>query len=787
MATIEIDGKAYEAEAGQMLIDVADANGIDIPRFCYHKKLSVAANCRMCLVDVEKAPKPMPACATPIMDGMKILTRSTKALTAQKAVMEFLLINHPLDCPICDQGGECELQDVAVGYGRDVSRYSETKRVVGDKNIGPLIATEMTRCIHCTRCVRFSTEITGVQEMGGTGRGEHTLIGTYIESTVDSELSANMIDLCPVGALTSKPYQYSARPWEMQQKDTIAAHDAIGSNMHVHVRGNEVMRVVPKENDALNEVWLSDRDRFSYQGLTAADRLTSPMIKKGDHWQKTDWETALNAAIDSVKASVEKHGANQLGVVASATATLEELYLLQKIARGLGSQNIDHRLSHTDFSDQTALPAYPHLGQTFAELETVNAALVIGSHVRKEQPLTNHRLHKAYKAGAKIMQINPINFESNYPLAETVVAADMVNAVAGVVKALLADKTAPEGVADLVANVDVSAQQQAIADALNNAEVATVLVGQLASSHPAAANLRALAAIISQLSGAHLGYLAEANNTAGAYLAGVLPHREVAGKASAKAGLDVQAMFKDGLKSYLLLGTEPELDSANGAQALASLKAAETVVALTAFSTPALESYATVMLPIALFAETSGTYINNEGTAQSFAGVVAPQGEARPAWKLLRVFGNLFDLTGFNYVSSEEVRDDILGQLDNTTPDNTTAYQLPQQLNGINKGIQRLTELPIYAADSLTRRAEALQATQDASTAQGVHINAALASQLKLGDNDPVKVSQEGAQVSLPVVIDDRVPDNCALIYAAQAASVKLGAWHGTVELTASA
>lgn len=787
MATIEIDGKAYEAEAGQMLIDVADANGIDIPRFCYHKKLSVAANCRMCLVDVEKAPKPMPACATPIMDGMKVLTRSTKALTAQKAVMEFLLINHPLDCPICDQGGECELQDVAVGYGRDVSRYSETKRVVGDKNIGPLIATEMTRCIHCTRCVRFSTEITGVQEMGGTGRGEHTLIGTYIESTVDSELSANMIDLCPVGALTSKPYQYSARPWEMQQKDTIAAHDAIGSNMHVHVRGNEVMRIVPKENDALNEVWLSDRDRFSYQGLNAEDRLTSPMVKKGDHWQKTDWETALNVAIDSVKASIEKHGADQLGVVASATATLEELYLLQKVTRGLGSQNIDHRLSHTDFSDQAALAAYPYLGQAFAELETVNAALVIGSHVRKEQPLTNHRLHKAYKNGAKVMQINPVSFESNYPLAETIATADIVNAVAGVVKALLADKTAPEGVADLVANVEVSAQQQAIADVLNNAESATILVGQLAASHPEAASLRALAAVISQLSGARLGYLAEANNTAGACLAGVLPHREVAGKASAKTGLDAQAMFKEGLKSYLLLGTEPELDSANGAQALASLKAAETVVALTAFSTPALESYATVMLPIALFAETSGTYINNEGTAQSFTGVVAPKGEARPAWKLLRVFGNLFDLAGFNYVSSEEVRDDILGQLENSTPDNATAYQLPQQLNSVNKGIQRLTELPIYAADSLVRRAEALQATQDAQCAQGVHINAALATQLKLAEHDKVKVSQEGAQVSLPVVIDDRVPDNCALIYAAQAASVKLGAWHGTVELTASA
>ncbi|OAD20230.1 NADH-quinone oxidoreductase, chain G [Candidatus Thiomargarita nelsonii] len=392
MVTIEIDGKPYQAEAGQMLIEITDANGIDIPRFCYHKKLSVAANCRMCLVDVEKAPKPLPACATPVMDGMIVKTRSEKALIAQKAVMEFLLINHPLDCPICDQGGECELQDMAMGYGKDASRYKEGKRVVFDKNLGPLIATEMTRCIHCTRCVRFSQEISGIQEMGAPGRGEHTKIGTYIEKNISSELSGNMIDLCPVGALTSKPFRFSARAWEIQQADTIAPHDAVGSNIHLHIRRNQIRRVAPKENEAVNEVWISDRDRFSYQALTAEDRLTSPMIKKEGTWQKTDWEQALAFAAQGLKKVKDADGSSSIGALASPTATVEELYLLQKLMRGIGSQNIDHRLRQVDFSDQDAAPLFPYLGQAIADLEQSDAAFVIGSHLRKEQPLLNHRL-----------------------------------------------------------------------------------------------------------------------------------------------------------------------------------------------------------------------------------------------------------------------------------------------------------------------------------------------------------------------------------------------------------
>jgi NADH-quinone oxidoreductase subunit G len=435
---IEIDGRPLQARRGAMIIEVADEAGIHIPRFCYHKKLSVAANCRMCLVEVERTPKPLPACATPVAEGMKIKTRSPLARDAQKSTMEFLLINHPLDCPICDQGGECELQDVAMGFGGDVSRFQERKRVVRDKDIGPLIATDMTRCIHCTRCVRFGAEVAGIRELGATGRGEHMEIGTYIEHSVDSELSGNVIDLCPVGALTSKPFRFSARAWEMLQRDTIAAHDCIGSNLHVHVRRNRIMRVVPRENEAVNETWISDRDRFSYQGLYGDDRLAAPLIKGSGGWQQTDWPTALSAAAAGLRRVLAERGAQQLGALASPSATLEELYLLQRLVRGLGSHNIDHRLRQGDFRDQDVAPLFPWLGQSIAALETLDAALVVGSHTRKEQPLANHRLRKAALRGSALMFVNPVAFEFNYPVAEAVVAtpAGMLQALAAIAKAL---------------------------------------------------------------------------------------------------------------------------------------------------------------------------------------------------------------------------------------------------------------------------------------------------------------------------------------------------------------
>jgi NADH-quinone oxidoreductase subunit G len=787
MVTVEIDGKPYQAEAGQMLIEITDANGIDIPRFCYHKKLSVAANCRMCLVEVERAPKPMPACATPIMDGMKVSTRTTKILAAQKAVLEFLLINHPLDCPICDQGGDCELQDIAVGYGQDVSHYQETKRVVLDKNIGPLIATEMTRCIHCTRCVRFSQEIGGIQEMGAIGRGEHTKIGTYIEKNVTSELSGNVIDLCPVGALTSKPFRFSARAWEMQQCDTIAPHDAVGSNIHLHVRRNQVKRVAPRENEAINEVWISDRDRFSYQGVNAEDRLTAPMIKQDGVWQTTDWENALAFAVDGIKKLINAHSCEAIGALASPTATVEELYLFQKVIRGIGSQNIDHRLRQVDFSDQNEAPLFPYLGQAIADLERCDAALVIGSHSRKEQPLLNHRLRKATKHGAKVMLVNPVDYEFNLPIAAKIITTAWVENLAGIAKALLetSNVVIPENMKVLLQDVSISTPQRTIAEALQTGEKRTVLLGNLAIAHPQFAIIRALAATIAELSNAELGQIGEANNTAGAWLAGVLPHRKAAGAPVDSAGLNAHAMLTEGVKGLILLGLEPELDSWDGAKALAALNQADFVVSLSAYRTSTLENYADVILPIALFPETSGTYVNVEGRWQSFSGAVTPPSEVRPAWKILRVLGNLFDLEGFDYISSDQVRDELRTLVGDKIATNKGAWQIPNTLTfEPTEGLQRITEMPIYSVDALVRRAGALQNTWDAKITEGVHINAKLAAQLGLGDDEQVQVNSDNAHVTLPVVIDERVPDDGVLIYAGQIANIELGAWHGQIELS---
>ncbi|MEK7989627.1 MAG: NADH-quinone oxidoreductase subunit NuoG [Thiotrichaceae bacterium] len=764
MATIEIDGKPYKAQPGQMLIEVADANGINIPRFCYHKKLSVAANCRMCLVEVERAPKPMPACATPVMDGMKAWTKSTKALAAQKSVMEFLLINHPLDCPICDQGGECELQDIAVGYGNDVSRYQEQKRVIFDKNIGPLIATEMTRCIHCTRCVRFGIEIAGVQEMGSTGRGDSTLIGTYIQKSVDSELSGNVVDLCPVGALTAKPSRFVARAWELQQAESIAPHDGLGSNVYVHLRRGEVLRVVPKDNEAVNEVWLSDRDRFSYQGLTAADRLTKPMIKQDGEWQETDLESALAFAVDGLKQVIASHSANDVGALASPTATVEELYLLQKLMRGIGVNNIDHRLRQTDFSDQDAAPLYPALGQAVSDIEVSNSILVIGSNLRKEHPLINHRVNKASKKGASISFVNPVNYTFNYKVAHQAVAApsDMVATLAGIAKALGAEL--PSG----LSNVNADETQTAIAESIKSGERKTILLGNIAAQHPQFSAIRALAVAIAKASGATLGYLAESANSAGAWLAGVLPHRQAAGNAATDKGIDAQAMLTKGLKAYVLLGTEPELDSnIASSKVLENLKQAAFTVSLTAYASDTTKEYANVLLPIAAFTETSGTYVNLEGQWQSFNGVVAPKDDARPAWKILRVLGNLFDVDGFEYTDSTQVRDELKAAVGDKQADNTVAGQIAD-LNPASDDIQLIAETPMYAVDSLVRRSSALQNTTDSKRAGNIYLNSSLAQQKGLKADKQAKVSQNGTTITLPVMIDERIPDNCVLLYSAE-------------------
>ncbi len=787
MVNIEIDGKKIEAREGAMVIEAADDAGITIPRFCYHKKLSIAANCRMCLVEVEKARKPLPACATPVTEGMRVFTRSAMALEAQKGVMEFLLINHPLDCPICDQGGECDLQEMSMGYGKDVSRFTEGKRVVPDKNIGPLIATDMTRCIHCTRCVRFGQEVAGIMELGATGRGEHMEIGTYVERSVNSELSGNMIDLCPVGALTSKPYRYTARPWELQNRESVAAHDCVGSNIEVQVRRGQVMRVLPREVEIINETWLSDRDRFSYVGLNSADRLQSPLIRRDGGWHAVDWETALKFAVEGLRKTRAEHGAEALGALVSPSATLEEMYLLQKVMRGLGSGNIDHRLRRCDFRDQDGAAAFPRLGMGLAELENIDAALLIGSYTRKEQPIIAHRLRKAALRGARIAALNPAAFEFNFPLTQNLgrSPAEMVRALAGVAKALMqgAQNAAPTQLAALLDEVQPSEAEQAIAADLQRASGAVVLLGTIAEAHPHAAELAALAEAIAEASGARTGYLTPGANAAGAWLAGAVPHREAGGARAARTGLDAAAMLCEPRNAYLLLGMEPEYDCADPATALAAMEQADFVVVLNPFATEAMRAYADVLLPVGPFTETSGTFVNLEGRWQSFAGAVNPYGEARPAWKVLRVMGNLFELSGFDYHSSEEVRDEVrrLGEGANAPARARGAADLA--LPGADTGLTRIGVVPIYAIDAIVRRSEPLQQTADALPA-AVYLNAASARAAGVEGAARVAVSQGDRGAVLPLVVDERIPEHCALIPQGLAGTSGLGVGFGPVSLT---
>ncbi|MFQ5608691.1 MAG: NADH-quinone oxidoreductase subunit NuoG [Woeseiaceae bacterium] len=588
---IEVDGKPVRAKPGQMIIEVTDTVGAYVPRFCYHEKLSVAANCRMCLVEVEKAPKPLPACATPVGEGMKVFTKSPFAIAAQKATMEFLLINHPLDCPICDQGGECELQDLAMGYGRDVSRYNDGKRVVKDKDIGPLVSTDMTRCIHCTRCVRFGEEISGMPELGTTDRGEDMKIGTYIEKSVDHELSANIIDLCPVGALNNKPYRYSARAWEMTQRATVSPHDCVGSNLFAHVLRGTVKRIVPRENESINETWISDRDRFSYEAIYSADRLQSPRIKEDGEWRDIEWEEALSRVASELKAA----GAGT-GVLASPSTTVEEAHLVRRIAEHLGTKNIDHRIGRRDFSDQSNDPVYPWLGCDIADIESQNAILVVGSNVRHEAPIIAHRIRKAALGGADVSFVSSKEHEYFFNVANSVSGAGLVELLAGVAAA--ACKTVPGAIRELVKRVKPSDAQQAVAESLAGADDALVLCGNIAGRHGAWAAIRALAGSIADATGSKLGVLSDGSNSAGAHLAGLLPHRGPGGAAQDAEGLHAGSMLDAELSAVMLLNVEPEADIHAATQAVARLSKQKFVVALTPFMSDALLDAADVLLPV---------------------------------------------------------------------------------------------------------------------------------------------------------------------------------------------
>ena len=697
LVTLEVDGEEVKARKGQMLIEVTDAAGRYVPRFCYHEKLTVAANCRMCLVEVERAPKPLPACATPVADGMKVFTRSEYAVAAQKATMEFLLINHPLDCPICDQGGECELQDLAVGYGRDVSRYTDRKRVVADKNLGPLVSTDMTRCIHCTRCVRFGQEIAGIAELGTTDRGENMKIGTYIEKSVDHELSGNIIDLCPVGALNNKPYRYSARAWEMEQRPTIAPHDCVGSNLYAHVLRGTVKRIVPRPNEAINETWLADRDRFSYEAIYSEDRLTRPMIREGDGaWQETDWETALTAAANTLSESGQ-----DLGVLVSPSTTVEEQFLLNRIARQIGCPNVDHRLGQVDFAADAIEPAFPNLGLAIADIETRDAVVLVGTALRSEAPILAHRVRKAALAGASVASFDTAGHEYRFEFRERI--ADPLESLAALAKALsVGTSDLPAAVAELVSGAQSDDTVSAVADALQSADKPYLLLGIAANRHPAYSALLALASAIAKTCGALIGQVSAGANSAGARLNGLTP---------ADDGLDAYAMFEQPRSAYVLVQTDPDIDLAHPG-ALAALKTASKVVAITSFDSPALREVATVMLPAGTFAETSGTFINVAGDWQSFAGIATPVGEARPLWKILRVLGDLVGVADNEFLDSAGVLDAARATISMPSslpqPRATTATASVKRLNGEAGALH----VPIYETDPLVRRAEALQLTR---------------------------------------------------------------------------
>ncbi|HTC16789.1 MAG TPA: NADH-quinone oxidoreductase subunit NuoG [Steroidobacteraceae bacterium] len=713
LVNIEIDGIPLQAKKGEMIIRATDRSGVYVPRFCYHEKLTVAANCRMCLVEVEKAPKPLPACATPVTEGMKVFTKSPRAIGAQRAVMEFLLINHPLDCPICDQGGECELQDLALGFGRDASRYNEAKRSVADENLGPLIATDMTRCIQCTRCVRFTEEIAGIQELGTVGRGEYMEIRTYIESTVNHELSGNVIDLCPVGALVSKPYRFTARAWEMGSVPLISPHDAVGSNLFGHVLRGRLMRVVPRENEAINETWIADRDRFSYEGVYSADRLLRPQLRRGSDWQDSDWEPALMRSAEALR----DHAA-ELGVLISASASIEEMYLAGRIARGLNCNNIDHRLRQRDFRDQSADPPYPALGLALAEVDALKALLVVGCNLRREAPMLAHRVRKAAQRGAAIAMLNPGRFAYQFPVRAYLTSApaeqlaDLAALLAAAAQAT--GKSVPEGLAAVVKDAQVADTHRALAQALLSGEPRAVWLGALAARHPQFADLRALAAAVAELCGASLGYISEGSNAAGAYLAGAIPHREAGGKALARPGRNAREMLATPLKAYLLVGgIEPTLDTLDP-ESVRTLAKAEFVVAVTPFASAQIKSIAHLLLPMGTFAESSGSYVNCEGRWQSQPGAALPVGEARPGWKVLRVLGNLLNLPGFDYQSSEEVLAEVrraCADLQGGSYQGRHAVRAPAP--GIEPEGIAVVDVPMYQTDALVRRAPSLQRTRE--------------------------------------------------------------------------
>jgi len=776
MVEIEIDGNKVEVTEGSTVMVAANQIGIYIPHFCYHKKLSIAANCRMCLVEVEKAPKPLPACATPVTAGMKVMTNSERAIKAQKGVMEFLLINHPLDCPICDQGGECQLQDLAMGYGGSASRYTEEKRVVFHKSIGPLIsAEEMSRCIHCTRCVRFGQEIAGVMELGMAGRGEHSEILSFVGRGVESELSGNMIDVCPVGALTSKPFRYSARTWELQRRKSVSAHDSLGSNLVVQVKNNAVMRVLPLENEAINECWLSDRDRFSYEALGSPERLLRPRLKQDGQWREVDWQVALDYAAHALSAVKASHGPAAIGALATPQASLEELSLMAGLMRGLGSENIDFRARVADASLAAGLQGAPWLGLPIESVKGLERIVLVGSFLRKDHPLLASRVRAAVKRGARVAVLNAAADDLLMPIASRWLLApsQWARGLAAARVALL--RARGEAIPQDLTGIEPDAAATALATVLADGERKAVLLGNSVGHHPQASAVAAQAQALADASGATLGWLVEGANGTGGYLAGAIP---------GAGGLDAHAMVEQPRKAYVLLGMEPRLDHGHPVAALSALKSAETVIALSAFVSEDLLETADCLLPIAPFTETSGSFVNAAGTAQSFNGVVRPAGEARPGWKVLRVLGNLLKLDGFDQDSSEQIRDAVLsdgvsGRLSARCTGSSGAESIQPQSNAST--LERIADVPIYFADPIVRRAASLAQTTDAQ-APRARLNSATAARLGVGTGQSIRLSQTSESGAIvPVAIDEQVADGVVRIAAGHVSTAQLNAMIGPI------
>jgi len=771
---LEIDGKPIEVPANATVMEAANKLGIYVPHFCYHKKLSIAANCRMCLVQVEKAPKPLPACATPVTEGMKVFTHSAAAVTAQKGVMEFLLINHPLDCPICDQGGECQLQDLAVGYGGSNSRYREPKRVVPSKDIGPLVAAEeMTRCIHCTRCVRFGQEVAGMMELGMAGRGEHSEILSFVGRSVDSELSGNMIDLCPVGALTSKPFRFSARSWELGRRKSVSPHDGLGSNLMLQVKQDRVMRVLPLENEAINECWLSDKDRFSYEGLDSSDRLARPMVRREGKWVEVEWPAALEEVARGLKRVRDQHGADAIGTLATPHSTLEELFLLGRLTRALGSGNVDFRLRQSDFSQDGKAAGVPWMGMPIAEVSKLDRVLVIGSQLRKDHPLLAARMRLAARKAMQVSLLNCLDDDQLISLSGKLLVAPaaLPGALAEVVQAAAALKG--QTVPGLAAPA-VSDQARSIAQSLSSGENVGIFLGNLAQHHPQAALLQRLAHALAQLLGARTGFLGEAANSVGGYVAGAVPF-------DSPTGLNAGAMLAQPRKAYVLWNVEPELDCHDTQRAIAAMKSAEFVVACSPFRHRATD-YAHVLLPIGPFTETAGSFISTEGRLQSFVGVVRPFAETRPGWKVLRVLGSLLGLTGFDFSSAEEVREAALRGVDVAALLSNVPGAGGLEPAGTAVTLQRIADVPIHFADNLARRSPPLQMTRD-SAPPTARIASATLRRLGLEEGEVVRVTQGAGQTVLKAVADEGVPPNCVRIAAAHRTTAELGEMFGDVQL----